>query len=199
MARLPVPGSDDGTWGQLLNDYLSVAHDPDGTLKAGAVDATSLQDASIAAAKLNVSGGSDGEMLTKDSAQAGGLKWASTAKTFTYSLTSFYKSGTLTTTTGTQRLPIDGTCTVVGTRLMVGTAPVGANIIVDVNKNGSTIYTTQANRPAITAGQNAGGPGTTPDVTALAAGDYLSIDIDQVGSTTAGSDLTVAIIVTKQL
>ena len=35
MARLPIPGSDDGTWGTLLNDYLSVSHENDGTLKSG--------------------------------------------------------------------------------------------------------------------------------------------------------------------
>ncbi len=29
--RLPIPGSDDGTWGNILNNYLSVAHNPDGT------------------------------------------------------------------------------------------------------------------------------------------------------------------------
>jgi len=23
MARLPIPGQDNGTWGQILNDYLS--------------------------------------------------------------------------------------------------------------------------------------------------------------------------------
>lgn len=41
MARLPVPGSDDGTWGDLLNDFLVVAHNPDGTLKSAPVnDAT---------------------------------------------------------------------------------------------------------------------------------------------------------------
>ena len=32
-ARLPVPGSDDGTWGTLLNDFLTVEHNGDGTLK----------------------------------------------------------------------------------------------------------------------------------------------------------------------
>jgi hypothetical protein len=31
MTRLPVPGSDDGTWGQVLNDYLELEHNPDGT------------------------------------------------------------------------------------------------------------------------------------------------------------------------
>lgn len=37
MARLPIPGGDDDTWGQVLNDYLTVSHDSDGTLKGSAV------------------------------------------------------------------------------------------------------------------------------------------------------------------
>ena len=117
--------------------------------------------------------------------------------TVTFSLTAFFKQGTLATATGTSRLPIDGTYTIVGTRLMVNTAPTGSSILVDVNKNGTTIYTTQGNRPTIAASATAGGPGSTPDVTSLVAGDYLTIDIDQVGSTIAGSDLTVSVIVTK--
>jgi hypothetical protein len=31
--RLPVPGGDDGNWGTILNDFLGVEHDVDGTLK----------------------------------------------------------------------------------------------------------------------------------------------------------------------
>lgn len=34
MPRLPKPGGDDGTWGQVLNDFLSVEHNDDGSLKA---------------------------------------------------------------------------------------------------------------------------------------------------------------------
>lgn len=315
VTRLPTPGSDDGKWGDILNDFLSQAHNSDGTLKANIVDVTMLASGS----------GTDGQVLTKDSSQTGGIKWAtnpsapvtsvntqtgavvltktdiglgnvdntsdankpvSTATqtalnakaplasptftgtvtvptptnntdaatkayvdtaasglankadktttfsagtgltgggdlstnrtisanfgttagtvaqgnhthTLTFSLTSFYKSGTLSVTTGTQLLPVDGTYTIVGTRLTAGTAPVGAAIIVDVNKNGTTIYTTQANRPTIADGAQTGGPGSAPDVTALSAGDYLSVDIDQVGSSTAGSDLTVSVIVSK--
>jgi hypothetical protein len=37
MARLPTPGSDDGTWGSVLNDYLLQSHNADGTLKPSAV------------------------------------------------------------------------------------------------------------------------------------------------------------------
>ncbi|HSX42847.1 MAG TPA: hypothetical protein VLF59_02055 [Candidatus Saccharimonadales bacterium] len=33
MARLPNPGSDDGTWGTILNAFLAVEHNTDGTLK----------------------------------------------------------------------------------------------------------------------------------------------------------------------
>lgn len=34
MARLPTPGQDSGTWGDILNEFLSVEHNPDGTLRA---------------------------------------------------------------------------------------------------------------------------------------------------------------------
>jgi hypothetical protein len=37
MSRLPVPGSDDGTWGTVLNDYLTQSHNADGTLKPASV------------------------------------------------------------------------------------------------------------------------------------------------------------------
>lgn len=37
MTRLPVPGSDDGTWGDILNQFLNVAHNVDGSLQTGAL------------------------------------------------------------------------------------------------------------------------------------------------------------------
>lgn len=37
MARLPKPGGDSGQWGDILNDFLSVSHNADGTLKADQV------------------------------------------------------------------------------------------------------------------------------------------------------------------
>jgi hypothetical protein len=39
MAQLPIPGSDAGTWGNILNAYLGVSHNIDGTLLPGAVSA----------------------------------------------------------------------------------------------------------------------------------------------------------------
>lgn len=75
MARLPQPGSDNGTWGDILNEYLSQTLKPDGSLKDNsvtnsaiadnAVTAATIQDGSITEAqlssgvqtKLNASGG----------------------------------------------------------------------------------------------------------------------------------------------
>lgn len=37
MARLPIPGSDAGRWGDVLNEFLTQAHNEDGTLKVGAL------------------------------------------------------------------------------------------------------------------------------------------------------------------
>ncbi len=34
MARLPIEGTDTNTWGGLLNEYLLVAHNTDGTIKS---------------------------------------------------------------------------------------------------------------------------------------------------------------------
>lgn len=74
-----------------------------------------------------------------------------------------------------------------------GIAPTGANLIVDVNVNGTTIFTTQANRPTITAGTN-GGALAVPDITTVNDGDYVTIDIDQVGTTAVGANITVGIV-----
>ena len=42
MPRLPHPGQDEGKWGDILNDYLSQSHNPNGTLKPGIITTTNL-------------------------------------------------------------------------------------------------------------------------------------------------------------
>lgn len=78
-------------------------------------------------------------------------------------------------------------------RCYAKTAPTGASIIVDINKEGATIFTTQGNRPTIPAASQKGNKSVAPDVTSLAEGDTLTLDIDAVGTTIAGADLTVEI------
>lgn len=108
----------------------------------------------------------------------------------------YFFTGALSVKTGTHRIYNDTgvNFTIEGFRISVGTAPTGASLILDVNKGGSTIYTTQANRPTLTAGSNTVKHTTAPDTTAWNDGEYLTIDIDQVGSTLAGADLVVQVI-----
>lgn len=104
----------------------------------------------------------------------------------------FSVSGAVATATGAHRLYVEGNYTIVSVRASVGTAPTGASLIVDVNKNGTTIFTTQSNRPTIAASGNTD-LADAIEVSSLASGDYLTVDVDQVGSTVAGANLTVTV------
>lgn len=105
--------------------------------------------------------------------------------------------GTLVTSVGTARYYNDTGAPLVikGVRASAGTAPTGSSILVDVNLNGTTIFTTQGNRPAIAASGVTSGKVTNMNVTAWPDGNYITIDVDQIGSTIAGADLTVQIAV----
>lgn len=81
-------------------------------------------------------------------------------------------------------------------RLAVTTSATGASVIVDVNEYaspggaGTSYFTTAPSIPAL----GFTGVGTDFAVTTLHAGSYIGIDVDQVGSTVAGSNLTVTLI-----
>lgn len=105
----------------------------------------------------------------------------------------FSISGAAYVSTGQSRIYIESSRTITRVRASVGTAPTGASLIVDVLKNGTSIYNvTPANRPTIAAGTftTLGG---TPDTTTFVSGDYITVSVLQVGSSVAGSDLTVSI------
>jgi hypothetical protein len=103
------------------------------------------------------------------------------------------RAGTIAVATGVTKFRFPFAATILGVSAAVGTAPTGASLIVDVNKNGTTIFTTQGNRPAIADSALYATEVTNMDVTSFAAGDYLTVDVDQIGSTVAGSDLVVFI------
>lgn len=108
----------------------------------------------------------------------------------------FSKQGVLSVQTGKSRFYADFGFRIIQVRASVNTAPTGASLIVDVNKNGTTIFTTQANRPTIAASgfTDTGTPDIDGDERDIDPGDYIQIDIDQVGSTVPGSDLTVQLL-----
>lgn len=96
------------------------------------------------------------------------------------------QTGTLEVTTGTVRwvAPKDINITEVESR--VGTAPTGSSLVSTLNKNGSAIDT-----------QTIAADGTSDINTGLSLAvtenDYLTVDITQIGSTVAGSDLNVIV------
>lgn len=195
MARLPVPGSDNGDWGDILNDFLLQGHNTDGTLK----------DAVAPTRQINTGTGlTGGGNLSADrtlSVDFGTGANQVAAGNHTHAAVPIYQtqtwawSGTAQVVAGTGRWynRTGGTVTIAGVWVSADTAPTGSSIIVDVHKNGTTIFTNQANRPVVAAGSN-GGTMATPAVTAVADGDYLVVDVDQVGSTVAGSNITVGVV-----
>lgn len=83
--------------------------------------------------------------------------------------------------------------TYVGTKLQVGTAPASTALIADVNKNGTTLYTTQGRRPTIAAAGTLSTESATANVTTLAANDVITVDVDQIGTGTVGADMSINI------
>lgn len=107
----------------------------------------------------------------------------------------FSSTGSIAVETGVHRLYNNRSTAwvIAGVRASVGTAPTGAAVIIDININGSTIFTTQANRPTIAAAAQDSGYVTNMNTTSVPAGSYMTVDIDQVGSTIPGANLTVQI------
>lgn len=109
----------------------------------------------------------------------------------------FTFGGTLSTQTGTDIISFPDDVTIDRVDLVVATAPTGAAIIVDIERstdsgaNWTTIFTNQANRPQIAAGSKVGQT-TTIDVPSATGNSHLyRAVIEQIGSTIAGSDLSI--------
>jgi len=78
MARLPEPGGDSGQWGDVLNEYLKVSHNNDGTLKNGSVSANTVQDNTITVAKISTPAApTSGQALTYNGTN---LAWATVSE-----------------------------------------------------------------------------------------------------------------------
>jgi hypothetical protein len=103
----------------------------------------------------------------------------------------------LTTGNGKASMPWPFTGTLIGIQIGVSTAPTGSTLIVDMNKNGTTMLST---RVTIDAGETSSLTADVPAVISVAsitAGDVLSWDIDQVGSSTPGKQLIVFFLVRR--
>jgi len=119
--------------------------------------------------------------------------------TFNIGQISFNIDGTLTGAT------TDITGTLIGrlgtiTEVQIGAdnAPTGSALIIDINNNGTTIFTNPANRPQLSIGSTYA-TFTTIDVPSITKGDKLTIDIDQVGSTISGGEKLYINILTREI
>jgi hypothetical protein len=99
----------------------------------------------------------------------------------------FSLQGQIAPYTGTNRFYFENAYTLTKIRASVGTAPTGSGIVVTVFINGVSVGTV-----TIPAGSNSG---TTAVSKSLVSGDYATISITSVGSTIAGSDLTVSLTI----
>lgn len=101
-------------------------------------------------------------------------------------------------TTGTNKsniLVVERACKVTKAFIVAKTGPSGSALICDINKGGTSIWNTnQSNRIQIASGSTSG-TSTSFDTTTFSEGDQLTVDIDQVGSSTAGQDITVQLLV----
>lgn len=109
----------------------------------------------------------------------------------------YRRPGTVSVSSAGTGLRLPYAITIIGVAVSVDTAPTGADLIVDVNRNGTTIFSDQSQRPKVAAAATFGGETFGMTTKTAAAGDRLTVDVDQVGSTVAGAELTVFIRYTK--
>ena len=99
----------------------------------------------------------------------------------------FYRTyaidGNVTVNTGTARFYTYDDAVLQSVNAYIGTAPVGSSLNASVLKNGSS-----AANLSISAGATQAT--ASPDVS-FSQGDYVTVDITQIGSSTAGADLRI--------
>ena len=133
---------------------------------------------------------SNSTYLRKDS--SGNLSWARNTESIIVALSDETSDLTTGTSKITFRMPYAFTLT--GVRASVTTAPTGSVLTVDINESGSTILSTKL---TIDISEKTSTTAATPAVisdSALADDSEITMDIDTVGSTVAGTGLKVTLI-----
>lgn len=102
-------------------------------------------------------------------------------------LPTFSLQGTAYVLTGKQRYYFESGGLITKIRVSAGTPSTGSGLTARVNLNGTSLSTVTVPATSYT--------NTATLSQAVVAGDYLTIDITAVGSTTAGGDITIEISV----
>lgn len=102
-------------------------------------------------------------------------------------------SGNVVVMTGKHRVRVNSNYKLLSASGYVDTPPVGSAIRVDLNIEGTTVWATQSRRLNIAAGGNESIQ-TVFDTTTINAGQHFTWDVDAVGSSTAGADLGLTLV-----
>lgn len=105
----------------------------------------------------------------------------------------FTFNGTVADGDTSLRVPFKRACTLTNVYAYATTSPTSAAMRIDVDRNGTTVFTTQTARPSIAIGANADMT-STPAVTAISAGDYITVTIDTAGG---GGNVVVGVEYTE--
>ena len=101
--------------------------------------------------------------------------------------------GYLATGTGLAGFVATKNTVITGVYLYGFTLGTSSSTIIDIHKNGTTVFTTQVNRPSLAFNDaDHVSLSSAPDVASLVAGDYLTIDIDQVANNSMGLTIVIA-------
>jgi hypothetical protein len=134
-----------------------------------------------AVANLHISGGSSGQFLKTDG--AGTLSWAAASGGSSNAYRTMEYWDTLVVFNGSKRWYATSSFTISSVSAFLVTAPTGSSAIFRVNKNGTSAATVTitASSTSVTSSINI----------SMVSGDYITVDITQIGSSTAGAFLSM--------
>ena len=124
-----------------------------------------------------------------------GTNWVIMQTSTAYSLTIACSDETTNLTTGTAKVTFRApkNMRVTGVRANVNTAPAGSTILVDINENGTSIFSTRVSIDATEKTSVTAASAAVISDTFIADDSEVTIDIDQIGSSTAGKGLKITI------
>lgn len=183
LSLAELTGTIDGsriTDGTVTSSKIYTAAITKSLLAANSVDTAQLEDQSVTTDKI------EDHSVTN-------VKLASDAiRSSSYSFTIQGDAAVITKLI--QRL-VDRSITFEKVIIYADTAPTVTPLIIDININGTSIYAAHPLfRPTIAVGTNGPHEFTLFDTATAAAGDRISIDIDQIGTVPGGNDLMITIV-----
>jgi len=199
---VPLPPQGDTTWYDWATEIHNDVHAL-GTIATQAASSVAITGGTITSTSISGASTFNGTItgLSTDLAVLHGGTGASTAADARTNLGVLARGvmlmsidGVLSAGTGIRRLYFPREVTIFNIWASVATAPTGSSLVFDVNVNGATICASV--KPTITAGSFVD-VSTTPSSQLVTAGQYVTVDVDSVGSTVAGSDAVIGIEYTE--